>query len=386
MGKSIFAWFLLCLTGVSAYTPLASAQEWTDYGSVLQLQAGWVLDRTLVFHSAPIKNPDRCGLTSNGYIVDENALGRDTFNAMMLNALLNNKEAAFVIGGCKEDRPEIISVAIRPPPPPPPPRDRYVFKLREILSHKPRDDLQDTNVVTFSVLVNQIDRGHGTCTFSPLFKNTQFPAALCPPNNRFNINKSWEVGPLELQPGDVVNVVYTGTNIADSQSITLQTADQDKIELKILDAIVSGAVGTIGGPVGSIVGGILGLIGDPVGTIIGFEPTGPCNGPVFSDSRTFTGAGLDGMAMAPLAGQGNRLGTSFTFSYTDEASHPAEHCGAVANTSITFDIFRIPQEPPVIPPCTQEVSCGVVQASMLLLSRPQPNGGVIEAAKLLLLP
>jgi hypothetical protein len=86
----------------------------TDWGTVTTLQAGWTIDRMLVFHSAPMKNPDNCSLTTNGYIIDESAPGHKTFYALLLGALLNGKETALVISGCFENRPQIISVAIRP--------------------------------------------------------------------------------------------------------------------------------------------------------------------------------------------------------------------------------------------------------------------------------
>ena len=85
----------------------------TDWGTVGSLQAGWTIDRMLVWHSAPMKNPDGCSLTTNGYIIDENASGRKTFYAMLLGAFLNGKETALVISGCFENRPRIVSVAIR---------------------------------------------------------------------------------------------------------------------------------------------------------------------------------------------------------------------------------------------------------------------------------
>jgi hypothetical protein len=89
------------------------AAESSDWGRVVALQAGWTIDRMLVFHSAPMKNPDGCSLVTNGYIIDENAPGHKTFYALLLSALLNQREVAFVIGGCFENRPQIVSVSIR---------------------------------------------------------------------------------------------------------------------------------------------------------------------------------------------------------------------------------------------------------------------------------
>ena len=90
-----------------------AADAVTDWGQVVSLQAGWTIDRMLVFHGAPMKNPDNCSLVTNGYIIDESAPGHRTFYAMLLGALLNKREIALVILGCFENRPRIVSVSIR---------------------------------------------------------------------------------------------------------------------------------------------------------------------------------------------------------------------------------------------------------------------------------
>jgi hypothetical protein len=95
------------------FTSPAGAVEVTPWGTLVSLQAGWTIDRMLVFHSSPMKNPDGCSLTTNGYIIDENAPGHNLFNTLLLSALLNKREASFVISGCKENRPQIVSVSIR---------------------------------------------------------------------------------------------------------------------------------------------------------------------------------------------------------------------------------------------------------------------------------
>lgn len=89
------------------------AQEFTEFGLVTALQAGWTIDRTLVFHDKPMLNPGNCGIVTNGYIIDENAPGHNLFNTMILSALMNQREVAFVVFGCYEDRPQIISVTVR---------------------------------------------------------------------------------------------------------------------------------------------------------------------------------------------------------------------------------------------------------------------------------
>jgi hypothetical protein len=107
---------LLVIVGVFSMLacPVYAAEpQFTDFGRVVTLQAGFTIDRMLVFHSAPMINPDNCPLTTNGYIIDENAPGHKTFYALLLGAFLNGKETALVISGCFEQRPRIVSVAIR---------------------------------------------------------------------------------------------------------------------------------------------------------------------------------------------------------------------------------------------------------------------------------
>jgi hypothetical protein len=84
----------------------------TDWGTLVALQAGWTIDRMLVFHSAPMKDPG-CPITTNGYIVAESGTGHTLFNTLLLSALLARREVQFVILDCLEKRPQIVSVSIR---------------------------------------------------------------------------------------------------------------------------------------------------------------------------------------------------------------------------------------------------------------------------------
>lgn len=92
---------------------LHAATAVTDWATVEALQAGWVVDRMLVFHNAPLKNPDNCPITTNGYIINETDPGRQTFYAMLISAVVSKKQVSFVIDGCFEQRPRIVSVSIR---------------------------------------------------------------------------------------------------------------------------------------------------------------------------------------------------------------------------------------------------------------------------------
>lgn len=104
---------LLGLAGTMTGTADA-APTFTVWARVNSMQVGWVLDRMLVFHNtASLTNPNGCPITTNGYIINENDADRKTSYAMLLSALLNQREVAMVIDGCFDGRPRIISVAIR---------------------------------------------------------------------------------------------------------------------------------------------------------------------------------------------------------------------------------------------------------------------------------
>jgi hypothetical protein len=222
----------------------------------------------------------------------------------------------------------------------------YAFRLDQIHAGNPRGQIPDNDVVTFSVLVNQIDRGHGAGFFPDLAAGSNCPAVAVTANTRNGMSKNWIVGPLEIALGDTVLVVYSGTNTSDSE---VDLSGQGTIEIKILDSITSAAIGAIGGAVASAVTTVLGLIGDPVGKFLGYSAPVPCNGVVFSDAVSFSGSGLDSLAFHPndtpyvvgfLPGSGESGEFSFTRSYTDEATHNAG-CGEVAHYDVTFSVLKV---------------------------------------------
>ena len=95
-------------------SPANATPTFTPFARVLSMQVGWVVDRMLVFpNTATLTNPDACPIVTNGYILKETDPDRKTSYAMLLSALLNQREVSMVIDGCFADRPRIISVAIR---------------------------------------------------------------------------------------------------------------------------------------------------------------------------------------------------------------------------------------------------------------------------------
>lgn len=217
----------------------------------------------------------------------------------------------------------------------------YLFRLDLIDVLHRRGVIPDDDVVTFSILVNQVDRGHGTGLFPDMVAGEPIPASAVPVGNRLNIDSSWTIGPLAIDPGDSVHVVYTGTNISDNQLVSLSTKDQDALEIRLLDAVAAAALtaaATLGAVAAAIASG-LSAIGDPVGKFLGITPQGPCNGPVFSDAVQFSGSGLDNLGLSsPSAGGLPSL--AFTQTHDDAPTHDTSICGPIAETNITFSVIR----------------------------------------------
>jgi len=243
----------------------------------------------------------------------------------------------------------------------------YSFNLEKLVIKHKRGNITDQDVVTFGVFVNQVDRGHGSGKFvvesnseASTYDRTEDGLLSFPARNRFNMSDRWVIGPLEIDPADIVNVVYTGTNTSDSSLSSLAHQEQDELELKILNfvakkfvEIVAGA--GFGGDVASALSDAFDkAFADPVGDLIGYKQQGPCNGPVFSGVVNFTGSGLDHLPMAPLTRTlypgtqypktytSSNPGKSFSNTYTDEATHDTEICGHIAETDVWFEVFKVP--------------------------------------------
>ncbi len=237
----------------------------------------------------------------------------------------------------------------------------YEFRFENFHAFHKRGNIPDSDLVTFTIIINHIDRGHGSALFNVVTTNSIYstddlsaatPMYLAyPARNRLNMDVGWSTGPFETAPTDEVVVIYSGTNTSDSSLASLPNQDQDELELKILNAIAKKGVAVVlGAGIGEELGNAFSeafkeIFEDPIGDLIGYSRQGPCNGPVFSDARRFTGAELDNLNVGPLAsGSGfySFPGVRFTNHYTDEATHDSSVCGHVAETDVTFSLLRLP--------------------------------------------
>jgi hypothetical protein len=237
----------------------------------------------------------------------------------------------------------------------------YVFKLDKLGIQQTRGKIPDEDVVTFTVFVDDLDRGHGTGKFIGMTTHSEASTTdgaadgglAYPAGNLLNMYRDWRLGPLEIRHDEKVGVVYTGTNTSDEQLSSLDTQEQDDLEIKILDYVAKKYVELIvGGVSASDIASALSsafndAFKDPIGALLGYQQQGPCNGVVFSGTVPFTGEELDGLdyvaipqttnATPPLPDQSV---TSFANTYTDGATHP-QICGPPASTEVTFSVFKL---------------------------------------------
>lgn len=239
----------------------------------------------------------------------------------------------------------------------------YIFRLDKLVIKRQRGNISDDDVVSFTVFVNQLDRGHGSGTFLSLFTGTtasiedrtEDGLLAYPAKNRLNMSANWRAGPFEIMPSDNVSVVYTGFNTSDEQLSSLGTQTQDELELKVLDYVAKKFVELIAGVgFGSEIGSALSdafdkAFKDPVGAFIGYKQQGPCNGPVFSGAVPLTGSELDQLNYTPLPSNQNSspplpsysASPSFIHSYTDAATHDTNICGQIAETDVVFSVLKV---------------------------------------------
>jgi hypothetical protein len=244
----------------------------------------------------------------------------------------------------------------------------YIFRFETVHIKRKRGNIPDDDAITFMVMVDQSDRGHGAGFFPAVADGTvantwditEDGLPAYPAGNRFNMSGDWQIGPLEIGPSDTAYVVYTGTNASDSGLSSLGTQKQDELEIKILDAVAKKFVGLVAGAgLGEALGsafseGFDEAFSDPVGDLIGYKRQGPCNGPVFADAVPSRGSDLDRLAVGPLTYNyfpgtpypetrtSEFPGIRFTRGYTDAATHDTDVCGAVAETDVTFSVCRVP--------------------------------------------
>jgi len=238
----------------------------------------------------------------------------------------------------------------------------YTFQLAQIEPQTIRSRHTDIDHVTFGVLVNGRDQGHGYAV-TPVFPGQALTGKVLTEGASTNglahggsrMSQDWKIGPLAIEDGDEVSIVYTATNLSDGG---LPTADQqafDAYTIKFLNGFYSVLLGQFVSGLGlsavaeligaNASGAVAAFFADPVGKILGVEPAGPCNGTVFADKKAFTHASL--AQLPSTAAQETSFGVTInsawselTAHYTDEQTHSHENCGDAAQTNVVIRITR----------------------------------------------
>ncbi len=218
----------------------------------------------------------------------------------------------------------------------------FAFRLDELNVRYQRGKVMDVDIVALTVAVNGQPHGKIAGRFNAS-SGARIPAKLVEPDvrGRFGLALGgWIVGPIYIEPEDLVEVIYSGFNISD----TPQGSDEKiaALELKMLDAYYGALTGVAAGEalasvIASVVGGFSGL----TETVLGYKPRATCNGLVFSDTRSFTGSGLSKLPFVQRSAYVESDEVSFTYPYDDAATHDAA-CGHIAETDVTFSVLRFP--------------------------------------------
>ena len=113
--RFLVATALVCSTAAASIVRIAAqpAIQYTAWGSVQDLEAGWGDDTMAVRHSAPIVNPGGCPVTNGGYATNPADPGHSLFHTLLLSGFLNRKEVALLISGCAYGKPRVIAVKLR---------------------------------------------------------------------------------------------------------------------------------------------------------------------------------------------------------------------------------------------------------------------------------
>ena len=103
-----------CIVAISTSPARSQDPQFTEWGSITLISAGWALDTMAIYHSSPrIANPNGCAVTNGGYATDPADSGRGLFHTIALSAFLNRKEVAILVQGCAFGKPRVLGINIR---------------------------------------------------------------------------------------------------------------------------------------------------------------------------------------------------------------------------------------------------------------------------------
>ena len=217
----------------------------------------------------------------------------------------------------------------------------FAFRLDELYVKQQRSQVTDVDIVSFIVAVNNEPHGKLAGRFVAS-AGARVPSNLVIPDvqGKYGVSLGgWIIGPVYVEPGDLVSVAYSGLNVSD----TPPGSDEKlaPLELKLLDMYYGAMAGVPGPEIASAIGAAVGGFSGFTERFLGYKPRATCNGLVFSDVVPFTGSGLAKLPFAQKSKYVEFAEFALTHSYTDEATHNAD-CGPIAETDVTFSVLHFP--------------------------------------------
>ena len=214
--------------------------------------------------------------------------------------------------------------------------NRYAFMLLGLEIGETRGKQNtDDYIVTFSVKINDQLRGAGSGRLVALARGARVPMPR--PDRRDRMNLGWVVGPFELEPDDKVVVTFTGTNIGDSQ-FRIGQEESDRLQMKILESVVSAATGVLTGVIGATAAGVIAALTTPISELLGWEAPERCNGLVFVDEIELELSQIERLAFDDDRPNSQMRLATIARDYTDKETHDTEKCGAVAQTRVRLGV------------------------------------------------
>ncbi|CCV09885.1 hypothetical protein [Mesorhizobium sp. STM 4661] len=114
--KFIYGFMLVGTVVLADAKTVNAAPQWTEWGQITSIEAGWVADAASLRHSSTtMVNPSACPTIDYGYMTNPDDAGHSWFHTIALSAFLNRKQVAFLVDGCYADKPRIISIKIQNP-------------------------------------------------------------------------------------------------------------------------------------------------------------------------------------------------------------------------------------------------------------------------------
>ena len=238
----------------------------------------------------------------------------------------------------------------------------FSFQLARMDPRNIRSRTTDIDLLTFAVVVNGRDQGHG-CAVIPVWPGLPLESADFNeaadingfPREASHMSPDWIIGPVEINPLDRVEIGFAAINTSDSQLPSMTAQEVDDWTIKVLDVYYSALFGEFISSLGLTpildyigvrgAGAVAAFFTDPVGTLLGREPQGPCNGTVFSGKKEFTGSTLTALPSTPGEERFRHRVVSTALSeikehYTDAEDHNTNNCGELARTDVTLLITR----------------------------------------------